>query len=132
MLNERVQFEHVQTRYVLRRIMHVSCVNRSEGRLAPNNLFFCCVHCGRPVGYRAVFRVSVRASANRSSFEILDTNKCQEIQFCFLKQGGMPEFRAFLRDIWGKLGGHLEDFWRNFAGQLEDVKRRLEGKNLVF
>ena len=44
----------------------------------------------------------------------------------------MPEFRAFLRDIWRKFGGHVEELWRTIAGKLEGNKRRLEGKNLVF
>ena len=36
----------------------------------------------------------------------------------FLKQGGMPEFGGFWRDIWRIFGGHLEAFWRKIEGHL--------------
>ena len=50
----------------------------------------------------------------------------------FLKQGGMPEFGGFWRDISRTFGGHFDYFWRQFVGKLEEIKRRLEVKNLVF
>ena len=45
----------------------------------------------------------------------------------FLKQGGMPEFGGFWRDIWGIFGGNLEDVWRIFRGKLQDIWRTLRG-----
>ena len=45
----------------------------------------------------------------------------------FLKQGGMPEFGGFWRDIWGIVGGNLEDVWMNFGGNLKEMWRKLTG-----
>ena len=45
----------------------------------------------------------------------------------FLKQGGVPEFRGFLRDIWGIVGGNLEGIEKHFGGHLEESWRALRG-----
>ena len=47
------------------------------------------------------------------------------------KQGGMPKFGRFWRDILGIFGGHLDEFWRKVAGHFEEIKRRLEVKHLL-
>ena len=65
-------------------------------------------------------------------FSTKESDSMSNLTGVFLKQGGMPEFGGFWRDIWGICGGDLEDLWRKFAGKLEDIKRRLERKNLFF
>ena len=61
--------------------------------------------------------------------------KSRGLEFCtgeFFKQGGMPEFGGFGRDIWRTFGGKLEEFWRKFVGKLGEIRRKLGWKNLIF